>query len=392
MKKLKTQKFIEAHPDWEARLSAPPYSLRITREKWNGRNLLMLKYSMVGDFPSDFNEPICRECRGLILDEDDMSRVSVPFYKFGNVNEGDWVEKIDWDDDPYVLEKCDGSLIKVVKTGGKLLVSTNGTILASSAPVADQIGCESKTFEELFYWALREQFSQFSKEWLESLFEEGFTYMFELCTPFNRVVVRHDVPKVYFIGVRNNETLEETYIMDHPLSGTFPTPKVYRFGSLDECIKSAEALSWDAEGYVVTDRSFKRNKVKSLQYLMCHHMKNNGVLSHARGVDLVRRNEIAEVVAYFPEFKEHLEKIETEYRRLIGDLEVSWTAYRLGERNGLFKTRKDSALWILKNFRIPSIGFLLLDGKISSPREWIDSRPSDYVVNMLGFKNGAVRI
>ena len=223
--KLDIQWFIKQHADWEKLLSEKPYCLSISRERWNGLNLLMLKYNQTG---SDFNIKLVRECRGLILNEDTFEPVSYPFNKFGNKfgdgSEGAWVDDIDWNDHPYILEKCDGSLMKVVKINSKLLVSTNGTILASKAMLNDIIGCPLKSFEDLFWWALEKQFGKFSYDDLYDMLNEGFTYMFELCTNYNRVVVPHPEPKVYFIGVRNNKTFEETYIKDHPLAKVFPTP------------------------------------------------------------------------------------------------------------------------------------------------------------------------
>ena len=52
-KKLNVQWFIEQHSDWEKLLSEKPYCLTMSREQWNGMNLLMLKYSQVD---SDFND------------------------------------------------------------------------------------------------------------------------------------------------------------------------------------------------------------------------------------------------------------------------------------------------------------------------------------------------
>ena len=46
--------------------------------------------------------------------------------------------------------------------------------------------------------------------------------------------------------------------------------------------------------------------MKSFAYLAVHHLKNNGVMSYRRAVELVRTNEIDEVLAYFPELKDGL--------------------------------------------------------------------------------------
>ena len=142
--KLDIQCFIEQHSDWEKLLVEKPYCLNITRESWNGMNLVMLKYSQVD---SDFSLPIVCECRGLILNEDTNEIVSFPFTKFFNFGETNAAE-IDWST-ARCGEKVDGSLIKIVNVGHNLLVSTNRTILASKAPIAEQIGCKYQFFGDI---------------------------------------------------------------------------------------------------------------------------------------------------------------------------------------------------------------------------------------------------
>lgn len=392
MDKLKVQVFIENHPDWERLLQEKPYCLSVSRAVWNGRRLMMLKYNQV---ESDFNEAVVRECRGIVFDEDTMDPVSFPFYKFGNVSEGAYVDVIDWKAHPYVLEKVDGSLIKVSKLDGKLLISTNGTILASEANIPEFIGFEPKTFLDLFYWTLGKMFPEFSDGWFEGLFEEGYTYMFELCTNYNRVVVPYPDPTVYFIGVRNNRTFAESYIMDHPLSKTFPVPKAYEFGSFDECIATAKALPWDSEGYVVTSRDFKRNKVKSLAYLSCHHLCNNHVMSYRRAVELVRLNEVDEVLTYFPEFEKALLDVKEKYWSAVSAAKSACAAMKdFVSENGWTDAdiapsgprRKDIAVWIQKNFPIPGLAFSLIGGKTPSVEAWLERVPADKVAQMLGYR------
>lgn len=48
-------------------------------------------------------------------------------------------------------------------------------------------------------------------------------------------------------------------------------------------------------------------------------------------------------------------KIKEDYVSLIDSLESSWRLYC----NNKFESRKDSAIFILKNFRVPSIDFLI---------------------------------
>lgn len=395
--------FIKSHPtDWETLLQDKPYCLIISRAVWSGLNLIMFKYNQI---ESSFYEDICRECRGIVFNEDTWEPISVPFFKFGNVNEGTWVEQIDWNNKPYVLTKIDGSLIKIVKIGTELLVSTNGTILASDAPIAEQIGCEYKTFYDLVYAAISSTQKNVEStstvdcmKWLADKLNPNTTYMFELTSRWNRVVVPAAEPKLWFIGVRDNVTLKESFIKDHPLAKIFDTPELHDFSTFAECVETAKNLPWDSEGYVITSRDFKRNKAKSLGYLACHHLKGNGVMSYARALELVRLNEVDEVLSYFPEFSDAINECKTRYNEAISLVEHAQSTYlewehsngydvdhHLVEAGGL--KRKDAALKIQSEFKKYSgIGFALLDRKISSAREWFEQCPIINLVKALGYK------
>ena len=390
--KLNIQWFIEQHSDWEKLLSEKPYCLHITKDNFNGKNLVMFKYDQI---ESDMSLPIVQECRGLILDFDTNGIVSFPFKKFFNAGETN-AAKIDWSS-CWVGEKIDGSITKVVKIGDKLLWSTNGVPNAFNAPLAEQIGCTAKSFGDLMLIGLKNAFDEYlkkaldnhrcfdsSEEWFKSLIQEGYTYIFELTSPFSKVVVQFHDTKLNFLGCRNNETFEETYFTDHSLKNYFNTPKVFPLTSLDECKKATETMGPDQEGFVVCDKNFNRIKVKSILYVSLAHMRNNGVLSYERGIEIVRGNELEEVLTYFPEFKDHLEKIKEKYDFLVSHLEASWDGF-----NTLVTAlapRKEAAIWITKNFDIPGVGFALLDGKVKSVKEWIEKCPAKNLVKWLGFK------
>ena len=397
---LHIQKFITEHSDWEKLLSEKPYCLHITKDNFNGKNLVMFKYDQI---ESDMSLPIVQECRGLILDFDTNEIVSFPFKKFFNAGETNAAE-IDWKS-CWVGEKLDGSLIKMVRIGDEILISTNGTIDAFKAPLAEQIGCKSSTFGELVIEAIwnndnfrpNHTHAVTSKgKWFEhpdyryamkkfkDLLEENNTYMFELTSPFNKVVVSWHETRLNFLGVRDNFTFQETYFSDHDLKNYFNTPKVFPLTSLDECKKATEAMGPDQEGFVVCDKNFNRIKVKSILYVSLAHMRNNGVLSYERGIEIVRGNELEEVLTYFPEFKDHLEKIKEKYDFLVSHLEASWDGFNTSVT--ALAPRKEAAIWITKNFDIPGVGFALLDGKVKSVKEWMEKCPAKNLVKWLGFK------
>ena len=382
-KKLDIQWFIEQHSDWEKLLTEKPYCITISRDVFNGQNLVMLKYSQID---SDFNIKLVRECRGIIFDENTWEPVSVPFFKFGNAGES-YCPDIDWSS-AHVGQKVDGSLIKIVNVGDNLLISTNGTILASKAPVAEQIGCKYSTFGDIVADVLDDVFEKsgwqkkLQEEGLCALWEEGYTYMFELCSPWTRVVVPHKENKLYFLGKRNNETFEETYFSDDPVfSKLFDTPKVFSLKSIDECIAATKNMPWDEEGYVICDSKFNRVKVKSPAYLAIHHLKGNGVLSYARAIEIVRLNEIDEMLAYFPEFKDKLLKCKNKFWKLIEDSQKAWDEYQ--KIDASLHTRKDKALWITKNAKIPGLIFGLLDKKIESIQKFFMEIQVDKLIRYL---------
>lgn len=378
--KLNIQRFIEQHSDWEKLLSEKPYCLSITRDVVCGQNLVMFKYSQID---SDMSLPLVKECRGIVLNEDTLDVVSCGFFKFFNYGEVN-ADDIDWSS-CYCTEKLDGSLIKVVRIGNMLLVSTNGTIDAYKAPIVEQLGCKAKNFGELFEEGLKHY--SIGVESFKNMLDEDKTYMFELTSPFNKIVVQWHETKLNFIGVRDNSTLEEQFFKDHALAKVFDVPKIFMLRTVDECIDAASKLDCNAEGYVVVDSAFHRVKIKSPVYVSLHHMKNNGVLSYERGVEIVKSNELDEVLQYFPEFKEHLEKIRDDYNKMVADIESCWIKFLEEEDAGKFSSRKDQALYITANFKKYSgVGFALLDKKYDSVKAWAAACPNKNIVKFLGYK------
>ena len=400
-KKLLVQQFIEQHPnDWEKLLSEKPYCITISRDVFNGQNLVMFKYNQID---SDFSIQLVKEARGLILDADTNEIVSFPFTKFFNFGETNAAE-IDWAT-ARCGEKVDGSLVKIVNVGDNLLISTNGTILAFNAPVAEQIGCKYQSFGDIIAEQLDVVLEKsgwqkkLQEEGLCALWEEGYTYMFELCSPWTRVVVPHKENKLYFLGKRNNETFEETYFTDDPIfSKLFDTPKVYPLKSIDECLAATKAMPWDEEGYVVCDGKFNRVKVKSPSYVAAHHLKGNGVMSYARALELVRTNEIEEICEYFEEFRPALEKMKNEWLKLVANAKTAVDALESWKRSNGYdsqpwwiesggKKRKDLACWVMKNYSMFSgILFGIVDKKVDSASSFFENTPTEKLLKYLGYK------
>jgi len=357
---MKLTEFIHREPDWEQILASPPYSVRTKRK---GRYVL-LRYNQ---YDSDFTLEIVRECRGVILDEQENYKpVCVPFYKFGNYGET-YVPDIEWST-ARVQEKIDGSIIKLWYHNGEWHTSSNGEIDARSA-VAQGAWSGEKSNVTLFdlFW---DAWSRTGVS-LSSL-DTNFTFMFELTSPFNRIVVRYPETEIWHIGTRDNGTLQECHI-----DIGIKKPAEYPLQTLEDVITAAKSLEDNREGFVVVDGKYNRVKVKSPRYVVLAHLLA-GVSTDRNLLELILKGEKSEFLTYFPEYEPDVLRMESKYASLINRLEdeaalVFSTAY---------ENRKEMAAVITKQAHAAFL-FSYADGKAKTADEWLRSRPVDAVLRML---------
>ena len=388
---LKVQEFIRANSDWECLLSSEPYCISISEDSVCGRDLVLLKYDQLN---SDLGNEIVQECRGLILDAHTFEVVCYPFNKFFNYGEPH-MANVDWRT-AYVTEKLDGSIIKVVNLDGRFLISTNGVIDAFKCNLPENVGCPFNSFGELVMEGFK--FYGIREEDFPRLFAPGFTYIFELTSPWNQVVVRWNETKMNFIGVRNNVSCKETFFADHPLAEVFDTPKIFPIRSIDECVAAAKVLPEDTEGYVVVDAQFNRVKVKSPRYIQLHYMAGNQTWSPTRVLEILRANEVAEYVVYFPQFKAAFDVVKAKYDAYVRNLkDIQTYIDNLLEVYNGYMPKKDFAKWVFANNGIrPYSGFAFAyfdsvyaktkkeDAMVRSAQEYIDKMLTPHLVDALG--------
>ena len=337
-------KFIENNSDWEELLSKEPYNLKIVRDD----NNVMLKYNQL---TSDFSNSIVRECRGLIIQKDKENNfipVCVPFFKFMNAEEPNSdLDKIDWKT-ASVQEKVDGSLMKVWYDNNKKkwMISTNGTIDAFKASLASD-ETELTSYGELFLKCLDNAKADISFQKLTSMLEQNKTYMFEMVSPYNRIVIDYAEPKLYFLGSRDNNTLQEyNPSQEGKILAYFDTPKIYKLNSYEEVKKAANELPWNEEGYVVCDRFFNRVKIKSPEYVMAHYTRTNGVITKERLMNIILENEIDEFLVYASEYKDKLYYLKNKRQEFIED--INTIIYQIKLKS--FDDRKSLAMYIQSQF------------------------------------------
>lgn len=167
-----------------------------------------------------------------------------------------------------------------------------------------------------------------------SILNPRYTYMFELISPFNRIIVPYREISLRHIGTRDNETLQEldTYI-------GIPKPKEFSFKSLEECLQAAQKLPYNNEGYVIVDEKWNRIKIKSPAYVAVQHLKNDGVLTKRRILEMLLKNKHEELLTYFPEYSNKIQEVQDK----IKQFEEAMEAVIQEAQNTQFATRKDLA-------------------------------------------------
>lgn|SRR3990167_1068809 len=318
------------------------YGIKVVRGKEHP-NLVSLKY----DITSPMADPLVQQCRGIILDESDNWAVTArPFDKFFNVEEPH-ASMIDWKS-ARVVEKLDGSLMILYFYKGRWRVGTSGTPDASG-----EVNGFDLTFSKLFWQVWNEKRYMLPIPQISHL-----TFMFELMTPYNQVVVEHKESDLKLIGMRNRITGTEFSCSG---SYNYQSAREFPLGSLNEVLETFKTMDpLKQEGYVVVDTMYRRVKVKHPGYVAIHHLKSS--FSPRVVMNLIRKGEEEEVISYFPEWAEMIKGLKEIYESLIKLIEDTYAL------NKDIKEQKDFAISI-KHLPFCGVLFGIRSGKNKSVRE-----------------------
>ncbi len=249
----------------------------------------IFNYNMID---CDFSDPVVQESRGIILDVSDVTNPTVvcfPFRKFGNYSES-YADDIDWSS-ARIQEKVDGSIIKYWFDHKKSewRFSTNGKIV----PLGE--------FNDLLNVA------RLTANLQDDKLDKDCTYIFELISPKNQIVIKYNQTTLIHLGVRNNLTGEESKAGGIGVA----TPKEYHIDdmNLDACVELVQSLNKidgvvDHEGFVVVDKNWHRIKVKSPEYLLLHKQIGNRTFAKKDCLDLIffQREQVEKFIENFSLF------------------------------------------------------------------------------------------
>ena len=308
--------------------------------------LKIYKYTVDTQFSKEWNE-ITLAARGLVLDADGNAYTN-PFPKFFNLEE--LTESQLPIDIPYqVFDKVDGSCIEIFRYKGQVIVNTLGSFESDQAKIAEQL-----------------LYSQYANS-VEKI-QDGFTYIFELVVPENRIVLNYgEEKKLVLLAVRNNDTDEETL----PVELGFPVVDEVKM-SIQELITEKQRPDFtNKEGFVIRFANGFRVKIKYEEYFRLHKIMT-GV--NERFVwEFMKENKPLPLDNVPDEFFQYVTSVQSMLRYQFAEVEEQAKfRFKLISKEG--QSRKEFALEALK-YDNRSILFKLLEGKEYSNLIWMMIRP-----------------
>ena len=271
------------------------------------------------------DHPITIECRGLILDVN-YNIVSRSFDRFFNLGENqEFYTDFDYKNS-VVLDKLDGSLIKIYYHKGQWHISTRGTAFAETPMPAQDSKFYDYIIDNIFG-------SEAVFHNITNSFNVNVTYIFEFTSPHNRVVTPYSEDRLTLISIRHNNS-EGTYYTLEEMQQEYQSKMTHdKIGFIqiydihDGYQDFVESFTDCKEGIILWDtKSHKRIKIKNSLYVKLHHMKGDG-LTHSKVINLVLNHETDEYLTYFPEdanfimpYKDAFQKFQDDCHHIMHDL------------------------------------------------------------------------
>ena len=218
-------------------------------------------------FAPDFKKELCRQTRGVIIEKETGRVVCKSFDKFFN-DFNEEANQFDWSNISNITEKMDGSMIRLWWSDieSRWVWSTSGVVYADKAKAN-----ATYTFQDIINMALED-----TKLDVTDL-NKGLTYVFELVSPYNKIVIDYQKPKLYLLTVFDCATVTElessliekwrTYFKEKNID----SPTKFDFKSEEEIKEFLDGRT-DMEGVVVIDTHGTRVKIKTKYYLLQHRL------------------------------------------------------------------------------------------------------------------------
>lgn len=288
-------------------------------------------------FEASKTNRIASNCRGAVIARKDGSSNICPNMPFGELEivAFPFMRFFNYGEDPAaykrfnlisVQEKYDGTCIVFYYDPflNKWQVGTRNNPIGNNESNSfdfSENNTESfkLTFRELFEKTLNDSYGCSSIEEFGSRLNKRFTYIFELMTPQNLVVVTHKEYKLALIGARNLDTQEEINVeLDDlgikDLGIILPKNLIGEIGSdnIDDIIKFVESRpEREHEGVVLLGENYQRIKIKNSRYTKVSRIQDinfSDIVSH------IVNGDIDDIYAIAPEIgKKKIDFVEKKF-------------------------------------------------------------------------------
>lgn len=373
-------------------------------------NSAMDKFSLNYDMITVKNgDALAEQCRGLVIRVDpeltkkmlrdvekqedvpkarwrdrvigDIEVLAWPMNRFYNYGDS-FGATIDWSDVGLrVYEKLDGTMVVVYwdPLYRKWFAATRSVPEADLPIRKDSIELGDMTYSGLFFKALFETRQALSSElitWnVDSIdkivhLNKEMTYVFELTSPYNRVVVKYDEPRVTLLAIRHTQTGKEVAIENARIQHV-QRPKTWPLRSasaLDAFVNAADPAQ--LEGAVVCDSHFNRLKVKNKSWVLSSRAKDLVTTSRRSAIESIVLGTIDDVYPLIEkEIAEQLQKMANDLRLYISKIDKNFIEWKLFA-NG---SRKEFAIKVTESGDWGAPYFNMWENRAKSASEWIQS-------------------
>lgn len=298
------------------------------------------------------------------------------FYNHGDPAGAD----VDWSDPGLrVYEKLDGTMMVVYwdPLQGRWHAGTR------SVPEADLPICKGHmeigdmTFSELFFKALRETREAVEGKPLDREptdfddvlhLNKELTYVFELTTPYNRVVVKYGESRVTLLAARHTATARELPIESLRLQHV-NHPKTWDLRSaaaLSAFVNSADPSM--LEGAVVCDSQFRRLKVKNKAWVLLSKAKDLVTVSRRTALLAIVNGDIDDVIPIVEKnIADELRRMQSALRDYMLSIDRNFNAFKAKAAG----SRKDFALMVTSSGDWTPPYFNMWEGRVITAFEWV---------------------
>lgn len=304
-----------------------------------------------------------------------------PMNRFYNLGDS-FAASVDWSDAGLrVYEKVDGTCIILYwdPEQDKWHAGTRGVPEADLPIYRGHLEIGDMTYSQLFMKALvatREATSGSRVDWDVDGYDKvvhlskELTYVFELVSPWNQVVVSYAEPRAYLLAARHtatgNEVTIESLRLEHVLR-----PRTWPIAdgvSLAAFVDSADPSK--LEGAVACDSSFRRVKVKNKGWVLASRSKDTVTASPRSALECIIAGKADDVVALVPtDVGDRLLRMQWAYSRYCRSVDASFVKF-VGESGS---SRKEFAVRVLASGDWPAPYFGLWEHAAPNAAAWLES-------------------